>query len=178
MGPVILCMGWLVLSPRTMICCQPFRMAMFWRKPMLKITLQLVGWSPTLAHKIFSLWVIPANSTSQILFRTSAQKHKIEEQEAHDCSELLMKKTSCDYICSDYCSALEKWKKDWARNFPSYLQYFLMSLVSRGCNSSQIITSWISPLWRHYNTNRPKQTKALAQDILLPYLIKYYNNVN
>lgn len=68
-------------------------MVVFWRKPVLKVTLQLIGSTPTLAHKIFYLWVTPENSTSQILFRTSAQKHKIEEQEGQgDCSELLIKK--------------------------------------------------------------------------------------
>lgn len=35
--------------------CQPFRMVVFWRKLVLKITLQLVGSTPTLAHKIFYL---------------------------------------------------------------------------------------------------------------------------
>lgn len=73
-------MGWRVLSPRMMICCQPFRMMVDWRKPVLKITLQPVCSTPAFTHKIFYFWIIPPKSTRQVLLRTSAQKHKTREQ--------------------------------------------------------------------------------------------------
>lgn len=167
MGPVTFYMGWRVLSPRMMICCQPFRMMVDWRKPVLKITLQPVCSTPAFTHKIFYFWIIPLKSTRQVLLRTSAQRHKTREQKGQCLLRAAHEERPLITISELFCST---GKQGTGLKCSLLSLVFLVSLVSRVWCINKRIVFWLSPLWHHYITSRPKQ-KPLSQEILLRYLI-------
>lgn len=87
---VVFLMGWLVLPPRAMICCQLFRIVVLWRKPRQK---SLCSWYSRLQHLFIKYFVSQlSQQTQHATFssgyepRSTRLKSKRERMTAHSCS--------------------------------------------------------------------------------------------